>query len=694
MPGDLVYVVHSEADVARTLSTGLQESGYTVVPMTTETQADAALDGQQFVLPDAILTPLGDLESGDSILIRLFQANPLMEQIPLVVVASSGADERRRALRMGLLSVIFPPYDAEEVVLTTRLAIEKHRSEQMLFGAMSQLSVPDLLQTAEVGRRSGTVSFQHEGRKGVIWLRDGLLIAAGIDGASEGLGAVYDMVHWDTGTFEAQFGPVEVEESFRVLPSEVVLEAMRRLDEAQIAATSPPPSPDTRRDATDLEVASILLNLVTSYAANHVSGEVLTERVESERRDLVAECPDVGTYRVLPTGAVVSGPDDPTNGPAVLATVAVWIAGFVDRMDQAMAWRFGHRRLAQLVEPWRDHLRRQNLLRTLGIEDTEPAEQEVDETRTGRATLIPLGCYVVDRRQNVSAYVPYGPTGATVDHSVIVGRPLHDVLPPELSSAVHRLTTEVESDNSELWATGEADVSSGHQALSVQLAWVMLPTGRTCLTLHRRWPADRALDAGLERDVVHGTIHDDRGTRLLAVNEDFIASFEGLFSKTLGHRHQELLQRFGKQWGLRHAVRLERVVQREFRATLREVETQVALELLASSMGVLGLGRFDAELRYRDRGVIAIVHHDSPFPAALPNSRPPVCGLLSGFYAALMSYLSGRQLAARELSCSTQPSSPCRFVVATEDRLTRLLVATPDSPDHALLTEIATGRAE
>lgn len=693
MSRDLVYVVHSEADVAHSLSTGLQDSGYTVVPMTSEADADAALDGQQYVLPDAILTPLGDLESGDSTLIRLFQANPLMEQIPLVVVASSGADERRRALRMGLLSVVFPPYDAEEVVLTTRLAIEKHRSEQMLFGAMSQLSVPDLLQTAEVGRRSGTVAFQHEGRKGMIWLREGMLVAAGIDDGIEGLESVYEMVHWDTGTFEAQFGPVDVEDEFRVLPSEVVLEAMRRLDEAQIGG--PEASPQAlSRDATDLETASILLNLVASYAANHVAGHVLVDRLESERHDLVAECPEIESYRVLESGAVVAGPTEADAGPEVLATVAVWIASFADRMDQAMAWRFSPRRIAQLVSPWRDRLRRQGLLRTLGIEEAEPAAQEADEGRSGRTAAVPLGCYVVGPHESVVAYVPYGPTGAAVDHTVIVGRPLRDVLPPELASAVHRVATEASNDRERSYVCGDAKVTSGHQQLKVQLTWIPLPTGRTCLTLHRRWPADRALDPGLERDVVHGTVHDGLGTRLLAVNEDFIAAFEGLFSRTLGHRHQELLQRFGKQWGLRHAVRLERVVQREFKATLREVETQVALELLASSMGVLGLGRFDAELRYRDRGVIAIVHHDSPFPAALPSSRPPVCGLLSGFYAALMSYLSGRQLAARELSCSAQPSLPCRFVVATEDRLTRLLVATPDSPDHALLTEIATGRAE
>ncbi|MCK5378136.1 MAG: DUF4388 domain-containing protein, partial [Acidobacteria bacterium] len=206
MRNELVYVVHSEPGVAAQLSQALLASEFKVISMTTETEADATLTGQQFMLPDAILTPLGDLESGDSILIRLLQSNPLMEQIPLVVVASADKDERRRALRLGLLSVVFPPYDPEEVSLTTQLAIEKHRNEQLLFGSLSQLSVPDLLQTAEVGRRSGTISFQHNGEKGQVWLRDGMVVNAVTDNKMPPEEAVYRIILWDSGTFEANFG--------------------------------------------------------------------------------------------------------------------------------------------------------------------------------------------------------------------------------------------------------------------------------------------------------------------------------------------------------------------------------------------------------------------------------------------------------------------------------------------------------
>jgi predicted hydrocarbon binding protein len=685
--GDLVYVVHPEADVASRLSDALSGAEYTAVPMTTDDQATAALENHQFALPDAILTPLGDLESGDSILIQLFQANPLMEQIPLVVVASSDADERRRALRMGLLSVVFPPYDAEEVALTTRLAIDKHRSEQMLFGAMSQLSVPDLLQTAEVGRRTGTVSLLHEGRRGMIWLRDGALVNARIDDGLEGLEAIYRMITWDNGTFEAQFGSVDVEDRFRLPPSEAVLEAMRLLDEARAGdSRGLDATPDVSPGARDLEIAVATLNCVASYAAHHVSEEILTERLESARAELATDHGSLGCFTVTPTGAVTLAGVDAGEGPDVLEAAAVWITEFADRMDEALAWRFSHRRLAQLMAPWRDGLAEHGLLSTLGIEDVEPADYEEHEVRAGRPPAVPYGAFVLATDGAIAECVPHRAQGGRLDPARLVGRRLVEVVPPEVAGALRGL--EGDRTASELVA-----VTAGHDRLQVRVTSIPTTSGRRCVTLHRAWPEVLGLEPSLHREPLRGILADGDGARFMAVNEDFFAAFEGVFARTLENRHQEMLQRFGKQWGLRHAVRLERVVQREFRSTLREVETQMALELMSSSLGVLGLGRFEADLHYRPRGLIVIVHHDSPFPEALPSSSPPVCGLLSGFYAALLSYLAGRQLAAREVACSSRPGDPCRFVVATEDRLTSLVVATPGSPDHALLTEIARGRS-
>ena len=128
-------------------------------------------------------------------------------------------------------------------------------------------------------------------------------------------------------------------------------------------------------------------------------------------------------------------------------------------------------------------------------------------------------------------------------------------------------------------------------------------------------------------------------------------AFETVFTKHMGFRHHEFLRELGRKWGLRHAFRLEQHVQREYGKTLRELETQMALELLSSSIGVLGLGQFDADLSRRDAGIIVIKHHESPFPGHFVAVAGGACPILSGFHSAVLTYLSGRRLSAREFIC-------------------------------------------
>jgi len=350
---DLAYVVHSDRVIARRVSEALRGADFEVSTITTLEDAEGVIRERQFDLPDAILAPLRDMESGDSILIRLLESNPLMEQIPLVVIASAGAEERRRALRLGLLGVIAPPYDDEEVALTTKLAIDKHRHDQALFGSMSQLSVADLLQTAEVGRRTGSVTFQHDNEKGRDWLQDGQVISAQIQDGPEGEEAVYEIATWETGTFEADFGSITIEPDFVMSPSELLLEAMRRLDEQRAASKGDTEEADRLRA---LDTALVMLNTVTAYAANHLEVELVLARLELIRAELASETDVLDGIVIGPAGEVGLEPGWELSGqPEDFAGyVSTWITRFFSEMEEALAWRFTGKRLADLLLPWRE----------------------------------------------------------------------------------------------------------------------------------------------------------------------------------------------------------------------------------------------------------------------------------------------------------------------------------------------------
>jgi predicted hydrocarbon binding protein/CheY-like chemotaxis protein len=693
MSHDLVYVVHSESAVAAALSESLHDSGFEVVSMTTVTEAQDLINGRQFALPDAILTPLGGVEVGDSILFTLFESNPLMEQIPLVVVASTEKDERRRALRMGLLSVVFPPYDGEEVALTTKLAIEKHRSDQLLFGSLSQLSVPDLLQTAEVGRRSGTITIQHNGDKGTVWLRDGLVIDAEVADRCRGEEAVYAVALWTTGTFEANFGTVDVSPRFEIPPSELLLEAMRRVDEECAGKSPREPQGDARVAALDLSLA--LLNVVVSYSLNHLEPALVGERFEDLRASLSKDHPPLEIFLVNAEGPVTvvdfAGVDFEVEELA--NAVAAWVLAFFEKTDLSLAWRFTGQRLARLVEPWRSDMQELGFLGPLGILELseDAAQKEIQGPAHSAGEPVPVGCLTLDGDDFVEVFSGYGMRVGHIDPKTVIGKPLEAVIPAELLGLVQRLQGELTEHNdvSEQWTVGEGIFRAGHQECMVRIALVRTASKHgLIMTVNRMRDRRRSLSPEIERDPLTGSLSDGGADRLLVANDDFLQAFEGLFARSLSHRHHELLQRFGKKWGLRHAMRLEQLVQRDYRMTLREMESQMALELLSSSVGVLGLGRFEADLGYRDNGLVIIKHQASPFPGTFVATAGGACSILSGFHAAVLSYLAGRNLAAREVRCSRKLGDPCLFVVATEERLTKLLIATPGSADHDLLEGI------
>ena len=699
MRNELVYVVHSEPGVAAQLSQALLTSEFKVISMTTETEADATLTGQQFMLPDAILTPLGDIESGDSILIRLLQSNPLMEQIPLVVVASTDKDERRRALRLGLLSVVFPPYDPEEVSLTTQLAIEKHRNEQLLFGSLSQLSVPDLLQTAEVGRRSGTISFQHNGDKGQVWLRDGQVVNAVIDDDNTPPEqAVYHIILWDSGTFEANFGDVEVEVKFSMPPSELVLEAMRRLDEAR-AAEAEAPDLDSNEPVRlqQLEFALTLPNIISAYTGNYLDPALLADRLESVRQSMLDSEPELQYFKVLDSGAVILVDTDSAHDPGtILKAGARWCAAVFHRMDAALAWRFDRKRLAKLLSPWRETLIEEGLFGILGLSgiDDAPSTDDDSHVLASRVRPLPLGCFLLEASGKILEYGPFGPQMGRIDPKRLSGQRITAVIPAAIALEATELMQQATNPESKLRvAYSRFDFEMGHVPVSVQVSFFDSPVdGHVLLTVNRVRPHETPLSPRIERDPLLGILTDGGPNRLLAVNDDFLCAFESLFSRTFRNHHQEILQRFGKQWGLRHALRVEQIAQHQFGMTLREVESHVALELLSGSIGVLGLGTFEADLTYRDRGLIVVTHTSSPFPSYFPSPSDVSCSILAGFHAAVLSYLAGRHLAAREVCCSRTPGEPCLFVIATEERLNAVFVAVPGSSDHTLLAEIAAAR--
>jgi hypothetical protein len=138
---------------------------------------------------------------------------------------------------MGGEDYLTKPIYIKEIVTRARMILQKAEKERFerretrggFSGSLSDLGVVDLVQTFEVGRKTGLIRLDGE-RSGTIYFRDGRVIDAEL-GRLAGENAFYRILNTFEGNFEVQFVPVDRPERIEVSTQGLLLEGMRRLDE-------------------------------------------------------------------------------------------------------------------------------------------------------------------------------------------------------------------------------------------------------------------------------------------------------------------------------------------------------------------------------------------------------------------------------------------------------------------------------
>jgi Domain of unknown function (DUF4388) len=136
----------------------------------------------------------------------------------------------------------------------------------ILRGELDKIGLSTLLTILEMERRTGILVLQRRRQLGRLHVRDGQIIRARIEGQGRqsGAEAVYQMLAWqgEAGQFELWQAEVEGADEIRQRIAYLLMEGMRRMDEAQSGtmspsmsrALAPQPAPHTASDP-DFQVA-------------------------------------------------------------------------------------------------------------------------------------------------------------------------------------------------------------------------------------------------------------------------------------------------------------------------------------------------------------------------------------------------------------------------------------------------------
>lgn len=370
MSDTILLLMHPDLTLRRDLGAALSAAGHGVMDAGSSVDAWNRVIGE--TMPDVAVLHLGDEDvetlasfrngddggSGGWIGDRL--RSSVGPDVPIVVLTS----HRREALRHGFADVLSPPYEVEDVVLTVGLALEE-QADADFAGSLDKLSMPDLLQATIPSGRSGRIDLRGGARSGTLWFADGTVIDASTSDGRQGVDAVYEVVPWDEGEFVVDFGPSDRPPSIHLSLNFLLLEAMRRRDEALAAAppehaTLPDEPPEPTADDTALHLSLLLLNVTTSWMAGLIHPPLLAARLEALRADLCAEHPPLARFQVdaATAGVAVStgSPSPIGDVEALVSAIAIWLREIYAAFERSMPGRFSLDRLVVMTEAHRESL--------------------------------------------------------------------------------------------------------------------------------------------------------------------------------------------------------------------------------------------------------------------------------------------------------------------------------------------------
>jgi response regulator RpfG family c-di-GMP phosphodiesterase len=223
-------LIDSDAEETTVLELRLGEHGFDVTIARNSIDAEAALAADfDVVISEVDLKPFNGFE-------LLKKTRAAGNEVPFVFHSKNAeGDSVQRGFELGADDFITKPASPDLVALkVTRVLDGAGRAKRKsggVSGSLTEMALPDVVQILFHGRKSGKLTVTAEGRKGEILFGDGMIFDATF-GEYAHEEAFYAMLRLREGDFELDPNFRPTEQVIQVSPESLLLEGMRRFDEA------------------------------------------------------------------------------------------------------------------------------------------------------------------------------------------------------------------------------------------------------------------------------------------------------------------------------------------------------------------------------------------------------------------------------------------------------------------------------
>ena len=210
-----LLLVDNDEKSLRVLEVSLKKAGFSI---TTATNGLQALEKVKLSVPDLVISETKMDQMDGFELCKTLKDDVRFITIPFIFLTSEKTlQEKVHGLELGVEDYLTKPIYIKEIVTRIKILLEKKDKEEIarqasktkFQGNLADVSVVDLLQTVEMGRKSGIIYVNNEAnhKKAELYFVNGKIIDAEL-GRLKGERAVYRLLVWNEGTFEVDFRPI------------------------------------------------------------------------------------------------------------------------------------------------------------------------------------------------------------------------------------------------------------------------------------------------------------------------------------------------------------------------------------------------------------------------------------------------------------------------------------------------------
>jgi CheY-like chemotaxis protein len=237
-----LLVVDGDPKSLRVMEVSLRKAGFSV---TTAVNGLDALEKVAISPPDLIISDTKMPVMDGFLFCRKLKDEQKWASIPFVFLTNLKAiEDKVKGLELGVDDYLTKPIYIKEIITRVKILLQKKDQDRLqgrdqkekarFAGSLNDMGVVDLIQTIEIGRKTGVIHFSSSDKPpktGSIYCRNGKVIDAKL-GKLEGEKAVYRLLLWNNGSFEIDF-QASLKHADRISLSSqgLLMEGMRRVDE-------------------------------------------------------------------------------------------------------------------------------------------------------------------------------------------------------------------------------------------------------------------------------------------------------------------------------------------------------------------------------------------------------------------------------------------------------------------------------